>query len=114
LVLPSDPARRVLRKLDVVGRVSVDEVVRLEVYLLDITGHENPARESFTIFRQVAPVADADARPNGTLKAPRRSNRHSPLRPVAVEVEEQRDGLAPAGVPIGNEFIARFRSEMLP
>jgi hypothetical protein len=113
LVLPSDPARRVLRKLDVVGRVSVDEVVRLEVYLLDIAGQENPARESFTIFRQVAPVADADARPTGTLK-PRRLNRHSPLRPVAVEVEEQRDGLAPAGVPIGNEFIARFRSEMLP
>jgi hypothetical protein len=93
LVLPSEPTRRVLRELDVVRRVSVDEVVRLEVHLLEITGRETqPARASRYCEKSRRQLMRA-YRPNGTLKAQRRLYRHSPLK-RAVEVIEQRGGLA--------------------
>ena len=46
LIVPAEAAFRVVRELDVVGRIGVDEVGRPEIDVLEVAAGERPARQT--------------------------------------------------------------------
>ena len=58
LFVPAKIFLRVLRELDVIGRIRIDEVVSLQWDLFEINAHELPLREGRDVFRKIRLIGD--------------------------------------------------------
>ena len=73
LIIPGEPALRVVRELDIVGRIGIDEVVTLERNRLDVADGEGPIVKRRLIAGKIVDVPDAG------VASERLLNRQRPL-----------------------------------
>jgi hypothetical protein len=68
LISPREPLFRVRGELDVIGRVGVDEVIRIEDHPLEVATCEPPSRESGCVFLEMSPIMRRDGPRDAALR----------------------------------------------
>ena len=68
LILPREVLLGVLRELDVVGRVGIDEIVRFQLDLFEVTTAKIPVRENRSILGEILFVRDVFVASEGNVE----------------------------------------------
>ena len=105
LVVPAEAPFRIRRELDVVGRVSVDEVARLERDLLEVRAQERPFPECSPIRRKVADIFDLSVAAERNVEPSAPIEATQAVVPGAIEVVEERGGFRSLVLLVGAEFV---------
>ena len=89
LFVPAEGFFGILRELDVVGRVGVDEVARIERQRLEITGREVPLFERRAVGGKVAHIIDPMVAAEGHVELALAVEAAKPVVASAIEIIEK-------------------------
>ena len=105
LVFPTETASRVLRELDIVGRIRVDEVTILNLKLGKVSVTKVPVLKLLYEGAEVRRVVDRLITAKGDIEMTRLIKPAEPVKASAVEVVEELSRFARVNLAIGDQSI---------
>ena len=89
LVVPVEASCGILRELDIVGRVGVDEVVVFDWEGFEVTEVKVPLGKEFAKHKEVAAVIDFGVATEGDVEEPGLIEAAEPIEATAIEIVEK-------------------------
>lgn len=105
LVRPMKAARRVLGEVDIIRRVSVDEITRLRSQVREVSQGELPGREQGRELGEVAPIVDDLIPSEGDVEVALLVEAAEPVEASTVEVVEELCGFGRLGLLLRDELV---------